>query len=312
MAQTKRRPTRFFKNYCDWQWNGYAFVADGRTERADTELTERLKWLMIRHPRSEIWADTPKKTRQVIYLDVDGAVDETEKIIKQKKVSEANMFKALERTLELKLDDICENVLSELANGDKTIIWTLTRESVEIMTSALEKALSQKSVSAMVRNRRVRLWATHGDASIKARNDVCREFREHDGAGVIVATMNSLPESVSLAGAFTEHYAQLHFQAGPMVQSENRPFLMGTEKLHIMYYIAKGTIDERMITLLIPRIETQAALVDKEDAADISQSLRSHIKEESVEDFFARLTANIPEDGEVDRSDGAADLDVLG
>ena len=35
--------------------------------------------------------------------------------------------------------------------------------------------------------------------------------------------MDSMPESISLYGATVEHYAQLHFLGGPMVQSENRP-----------------------------------------------------------------------------------------
>ena len=293
-----RTPFTFHKAYCDGGLNSLGYwEADGRSERADTELVKRLNLLMIKPDRSVIWRDTPPKTRQVVMLDV-GIRDDVESLAK-KLTNEKDLFKALERTLDHKTTDICERVLEELIVGEKTVIWTLTRASVEIMTTALEKACSARDVASRLREVKCKIWATHGEADERTRFNLAAQFREHKGSAVLIATMNSLPESISLFGATTEHYAQIHFLPGPMEQSENRPYLKDTSKLHIFYYIAKGTIDERMINILLPRLATADKIGSSKDAASQAEALGMK-KEESFDDFIARLTSNAPEDGDSD------------
>lgn len=292
-----RSPFKFHRAYCDGGPDelGY-WQADGRSERADTELVDRLGLLMIKRDRAIIWKDTPPKQRQVVYLDA-GVVDNVDSIAK-KLSNERDLYAALERTLEFKVEAICERVMEELLVGEKAVIWVLTRESVEIMTSAMEKECAARDVVTRLREVNCRIWATHGDADVKTRNTVAREYREHKGAGVIIATMDSLPESISLFGATTEHYAQLHFLSGPMEQSENRPYLKNTSKLHIFYYIAKGTVDERMVNIVIPRLIAADKVGSSKDAGATAAAFGT-AKDETFEDFIARLTANVPEDGQV-------------
>jgi len=300
---SKRSPWKFLNAYCDGGLNaeGY-YQADGRSERADTELVKRLELVMIKRPRSVTWKDTPPKTRQVVRLDV-GAGDAEDKAsarLAKKVPSESTYYKALEHTLKLKTDAICENIVDGLAAGEKSVIWVLTRESVEIMASALEKATDRRHIAPMMRNRNGRLWATHGEAPVKSRIDLAAEFREHRGAGCIIATMDSMPESISLFGATTEHYAQLHYLPGPMVQSENRPYLMNTSRLHILYYIARGTIDERVLADVLPRIEAMDKIAGDKDAASMGLTLEK--KQEALKDMWARLFSGGPDDGSVDLS----------
>lgn len=305
------KPWNFLNAYTRPNFNGYAWEYEGSSERAETELKKRLSLIMISHDRATIWASTPPKTRQVIRLDV-GVKDDTKEMNKLRKAQdERSIYKQLEKTLDLKIDAIVENVIDGLGSGEKCIVWVLSRESVEIVTSAIEKATESRSHAPLMRTKRVRIWATHGEADVKARNRVAGEFRDHPGAGVIIATMDSMPESISLFGATTEHYAQLHYNPGPMVQSENRPYLKDTSKLHIIYYIAQKTIDERMEKIVLPRVEAMAAIIGEKDAASISSALTADKKEESLKDMFARLFAGGPdEEGSIDF--GCADLDVDG
>jgi hypothetical protein len=294
-----RKPFVFHAAYCEGRKNDMGYwEADGRSIRAETELTKRLDLVMIKRPREVIWASTPPKTRQVVMLDVPAAEISTKAL--NKLTQETHLFKALERTLEMKVDAICEHVLEELLLGEKTIVWVLTRESVEIMAQALERASVKKDVSTRLRETRCRLWATHGEADIKVRFDIAAQFREHQGAGVLVATMDSLPESISLFGASTEHYAQLHYLSGPMEQSENRPYLKGTSKLHIYYYVARGTVDERMVNMVLPRLATADLIGQSKDAAATSQLFTQGKPAESFEDFVARLTAHATDEVELD------------
>jgi hypothetical protein len=108
--------------------------------------------------------------------------------------------------------------------------------------------------------------------------------------------MDSMPESISLYGATTEHYAQPHYLAGPMEQSENRPYLKGTSKLDIFYYVPKKTIVEKIINLLLKRLDTAGKIGQSKDASATAAVLQK--KQETWEDFLARITASGPEDGE--------------
>lgn len=298
MVSTKRKPFKFHVAYCDGHTGEYGWVADGCSERGKTELKRRLDRLMIRHARAEMWKDTPPKTRQTIRLNV-GLDDELPILGTPGDVQETHLFAALEQTLHYKMPAVCDGVISDLGVGEKTIVWVLTRESVEIATSALEEATENPKVSSLMRQENVRIWATHGEASTKARNQLAAAYREHKGAGVIVATMDSMPESISLYGATTEHYAQIHYMPGPMVQSENRPYLKGTSRLHIMYYLAMKTVDERVARKVLPRVEVMANLLEEQDASDM-QSILKEERKESLRDYIARLCEGTPDDGIVD------------
>jgi len=305
-----RTPFSFHKAYCDGHLGDYGWEADGRSERAETELVRRLGLVMVKRPRSVIWANTPPKTRQVVRLDI-GAVQEDSSTLAKRLASETHLFKHLEALLPLYAGDVAERVVENLINGEKDLVWVLTRHSVEIMAEALEKACAANDVRARLREAGVRIWATHGEADIKARDQLASEYRAHKGAGVLVATMDSLPESISLYGATTEHYAQLHFQAGPMEQSENRPYLRGTSKLHILYYVPKNSVMERLESLVIPRLTTADKIGDSRDAAATAKAFEK--QEETWEEMLTRLCSGGPEDGEPDlfSSSDAEDADLL-
>lgn len=255
---------------------------------------------MIKRPREVIWKDTPPKTRQIIRLDVDGKGKSDDKKLFKQLPSEATYFKALEATLKLKTDAICENVIDGLGSGERCIIWVLTRESVELMTLALEEATEKRHVAPLMRREKCRIWATHGEAQVKSRHDIAKEFRDHDGGGCIIATMDSMPESISLYGASVEHYAQLHYLPGPMVQSENRPYLKETSKLHIIYWVARETIDEKVLADVLPRIEAMDKITGDSDAGSIGLVLEK--KQEALSDMWSRLFSSGPDDGDVDLS----------
>lgn len=301
----KRPPFKsFHERYCQGSYSAEGYwKADG--ENRPEELAKRLDLLKISHPQEVVWKDVPPKQRSVIRIDVDGA-DAADDQFR----GDGHLYKQLERTLRLKpkLDAVVENVMTDLSAGAKTIVWVLSRESVEIVTAALEKATDKKSVRTLMRQRNVNIWATHGEADIKARFKLCADYVEHKGAGVIIATMDSLPASVSLFGATTEHYAQLHYLPGPMEQTEDRPYLKGISKLHIFYYIAKGTVDERVEQLLFKRLFAAKNINKSADSAQLQAVLRK--KEESVRDQWERLFGKMPDDLDDAREEDAGAEEV--
>jgi len=285
--------------YCGAARSEYGLTFDGRSPRAETELKLRLNHLFMKHDRAEIWKDTPPKIRQVVRIETK-VRDESEKLSAMP-ANERSLFAALEKTLETqKLEAICDNVIEEMMSGWKSVIWVLTRESVEIMCAALERVTSQRQVAPVMRTNNVKIWATHGNASIDVRNAVAKEFVDHVGAGVIIATIDSMPESISLFGASTAHYAQLHFSPGALEQSENRPYKKGTSRLKIIYYIAIGTVDERVLALVLPRLEAANEIGESAEAGHVFETLKK--PEEPLEVMWKRLFGGMQVDATADMS----------
>lgn len=303
---TNRTPFAFHRAYCEGHKSEYGWVADGRSPRADTELEPRLGRLTIKHDRAEYWKNTPPKVRQTKRIDI-GAKPEEGDALAKRLPSETHLFKALEATLEKKVDDIVQGVMEELGAGEKCVIWVLTRESVEIMAKALERATENKDARTLMRQKNLRLLATHGEASVKVRHDLAATFRKHKGASALIATMDSMPESISLFGATTAHYAQLHYLPGPMEQTENRPYLEATARCHLIYYVAKYTVDEHVLRILLPRLEAAAKIAKNKDSGAIQKSLDQQ-KKESYLEVIARLTRRVPDDAVADiGSSGGSD-----
>lgn len=314
MAQ--RKPIKFHEVYCEGHHDGYGWVADGRSPRAETELVRRLSHLMIKRPRSRIWASQPPKIRQVIRLDVGGGNNLPHE------AHESAFYAEIDRIVGLKKEAITENVIDGLAAGEKSITWTLTHNSTAILAQALMEQMEAREHAPRLREVGARVWVVHGGASsggglsVKQRFDVAREFRRHVGAANIIVTYDSMPESISLGpervvdahtgaeitfeGASTEHCASIHTVPGTRLQAENRPNEKGVRGLTIIDYVGKRTIDERLEALVLPRVETLDRLSQDSDAAGLIAALRE--KDRPLADMWADLLATMP-DGDVAMED---------
>jgi hypothetical protein len=286
-------PFKFHVAYCNGRKSEEGFwTYDETSLRAESALKVRLSLLMISHSRADIWKETPPISRQVIRVDA-------EKAFKLPR-SEKQLTHALERTLPFKIEAVLENVVQELLLGERTIVWVSTRKSVDVVLTAFEKYV-RKDVKKLTRQN-FRAWAVHGDTSQKTRNDVAAEFRAHTGAGLFVATIQSMTESVNLFGASSEHFAQLVYQAGQMLQAESRPYLKETPHLGVYYYVAKGTVDERTIEVLLPKMSVLEKMFDNPDAAGTVSAFREQEKE-SVADFLARMAEGTDAEVSFDEDD---------
>lgn len=294
MTKKSALPFKFHFYHCEGRKGQYGWEADGDDPNTRDELARRLSRLMIKRPREVIWASTPPKTRSVIRLDV-----EVPDIAKDpEKARKVDRWALLNSTVEAKMPAVCDNVVEGLGTGEKCIVWVYTKEAVEIALNAIEKAVNAKSVRRMMERQGVRIWGAHGDADAASRIDLANEFTLHQKAGVLVATMDSFPGDVTLGGASTAHFAQLHYVPGTMVQTENRSYLMGVNKLHVIYYIAIGTIDEDMEKDLLPRMETMKDISKDQDASTMSEAFARG--KESIEDYFERILGRASENAVVD------------
>lgn len=250
------------------------------------ELQSRLSVLMWGRPRSEIQPYMPPKTRQLVRVEVDGQAPI--------KVGGAKGIAAgLRKTCSLKQPKVIEAVLDELAEGNKTIVYTFLRVNAESAAKALEARAKSREWAGRMKQSNLRIWLVHGDLSPEQRFKQAEAFREWQGAAVWIATMDSVPGMISLKGATTVHFLDLHHDPTTMLQAEERSYEEGTTGLAVQFYIAAGTIDEHAVAILLPKLEQLEAIMRDKNAGDLRVSLGGIREEDMAQAIWDRLMSSL-------------------
>lgn len=129
------------------------------------------------------------------------------------------------------------------------------------------------------------------------------DFVDHRGGAVFVATIDSVPESISLRGASIVHFLDLHAEASKISQAAARPAEPGMRGVSILFYVVEGSSDDRFIKLLLPKIEAQHKVVGDDslqefahraareaDHSGLLDSLLKGLHEEQARNISAELT----------------------
>jgi len=290
-----RLPFEWHVRYADGHKGVYGWVADGTTGYTRTELPDRLAVYKIQRPRSLILNHMPAKVRTIHRIEQDLKVVAAQ--AKQAKMGlgkskQGRIEKLLAQTGIAKRDMVVENVMAELSAGDKVIVFTLVKRNAEMLAKALrQKIKSSREWAARMRQVDAELWLGHGDVSSQMRFSFARAFVEHTGSAVFVATIDAMPGAVSLKGATSVHFADMHWNPAAMEQAEDRPYEPGTTGLHIIYYIMQGTIDEHVEAVVLPKFKTQEVIVGDESAAHVGETFAS--PDETLDEIVDRLTSHI-------------------
>ncbi len=290
-----RLPFDFHVRYCDGQKGEYGWIADGASIYAQTELKDRLECVKMQRPRSMILADMPAKVRTVYRVEQDDkAVKAAEKAARLGLTGnkQGRIAKLLSQTGTAKRSTVVENVLTEMAAGDKVVVFTMLRKNAEGIANELRRKLKKsREWSARMRQVKAEMWCAHGDTPSQTRFAAARAFREHNGAAVFVTTIDAMQVAVSLKGATSVHFADLHWNPAAMLQAEDRPYEVGTRGLNIVYYVMKGTIDEHVEAVVLPKFKTQESVVGEEGAADVRSTFAG--QKETLDQILDRLTAHL-------------------
>lgn len=297
----QRLPFSWHKTYCEGKKGAYGWYCDGRSPEADTDLPVRLPIIMRTRTRDEIAMQLPKKQRQVIHIEPDKEL----KFVKPRGTVESKFSRLVSSALVHKIGPVVENVMTELAAGQKSIVFTFARDSAEKIHKALVAAIDHKDNRTRMRQVDTKIWLCRGgDMDGDDRAIMAEEYVAHNGAAVVVATIDSLPGMVSLKGATTEHFVEMHWNPAVMIQAEDRPYETGAERLSILYYFVVGTIDERFEAALLPKAESLEKTMGDKTAASLRETFKPAEAVMSLSDLVGMLCDGMPTtfDGELDLS----------
>lgn len=290
-----RKWFKFTIRYANAHKGEHGWVYNGFSIYAETELPRRLIGTKIQRQRSEILAQMPPKQRIVHRIEQSAT---TAKALASAArnggaLDRVKITKLLGQTGAVKRDEVVANVMDQLSAGNKVIVYTLLTSSAERLHKELNKAAAKREWAPRMRQENLKTWMVHGNnVAADKRYHVARAFRDHPGAALLVATIDSMQVGLDLSGATNVHFAELHYSPAAAQQAEDRPYKPGiTQGLTVEYYIVRSSIDERIEETLMPKLFAQEAAVAEPAAADMRAAFAG--PEEDEDEIFARLTSAI-------------------
>ena len=239
----------------------------------------------------------PAKQRQIHYIEADKPV-KTRRLANDKGRTKA-VGRMIEQVSRMKRPYVIENALRDMSEGNKVYILTYARKSCEQMAKELDKAVTKsREWSTRMRSVKAKVWAaqTVSGTTPETRFSMAQKFRDHEGAGAFVATIDSMPGSLSLRGATVVHMADFHHSPSAMEQAEDRPFEPGSHGPSIIHYVVKGSFDEHLESVVIPKFETKDALLNDESSREYAATFSNVDDDETLDQLFDRLCAGLDDE----------------
>jgi hypothetical protein len=292
----QRLPFQWHKYYCEGAKGEYGWEADGRSVQADTEMPERLAFFQIKRKRKELVKDMPDKIREIYRVEPKS----TKQAELPEAPSKAGLRALLGSTAQQKLPTLVENVVTELANGYKAIVFCFVKDNTSLVHAALEQAIEQNDVRTRMAEVDARIWVATGDVEQMTRFKMGQRFCEHRGAGVMIATIDSMQVAISLFSKWedhptaTVHFLDLHWSPAALLQAEDRPYEPGTKGLTIAYYILQHSADEHIEQVVLPKVKTLHRLANEEGAKSMQEAFAK--PQETLAELYKRLWGDVNEE----------------
>jgi len=277
---------RFASRYAEGYVGNYSFTVpqDGCSAFAKTELYERLTHLWIKRTDAEINPLLPPIRRQVVRIN---APVTSEMILAGQK--QDALESTLNATAAVKIPSVVNDAIDAMEEGKKICIYTRERATGIAIYNQIVKAYNTKAGDGM-RSQRTELWCCIGKSS-DTRVAMAKAFSAHTGAGLFTATIDGFQTGVSLVGVNFNLYADLHWSADAINQTERRSMLYERRTgLVSVFYVLAGSTDDDVIAVLKPKLETLEVVLKDQIAGEYRELFS---EKETLEEIFARHMAHL-------------------
>ncbi len=254
------------------------------------ELEYRLRYSVHRVLPEQVAAMIPAKRRQSVFLPVaeqnksaGSWVNAIKRATKEGKESalEVRLAEAASRKRAWIVDALTEAA----AAGHKVVVLTGRRHDVDVLGAAAKKAMPEHDAT---------IWHTHGEDSPADRDATCQSWLMSHGPAFLIATGDSIGESLNLQDADLMIVAMLPWTPGQVMQYEGRVARLGQQRpVLIQYVIAEETVDERVAEMLLNKLPSVAQLTGDGDVEMLRQSLTGMENKDALVDEVAAMLEHL-------------------
>ena len=252
----------FGHQFCEANFTPYGWQYKGAT---NTEELNKLllKTCMIRRRKIDVLKDLPEKIRQVVPMDLsdkneyrkanlDFAAwlhkkDPAKAMTSLKAETLTKMGYLLRLAAELKLPSVLEWINEWLLESDEKLIVFAEHQTI---IKALKEKCNAKSVVI--------------DGSvIKNDRTMAVDIFQRDPKTRLLIGSKAASTGITLTAASTVAFAELWWRPGDHLQAEDRPHRIGqTETVLAHYFVARGTIEEKLCRILQEKQEVISSVMD--------------------------------------------------
>ena len=274
----------FGVRYCGGFEDTYGWKYDGLSNEG--ELNGRLSLVKHKTSQKAVAANLPPKRRQVVHLTHEEQNRPAGGF--KRDIQRASRFGNQEGLFELYLMEaatrkrkyVIERAAEAARCGQKVTIFTGRRKDCEELAEKIQKHFLKEKLSA-------RVWWAHGGLTTDRRDEIRGEYMGHNGAGVLIATGDSMGESINLQRTDLALIIMLPWTPRQIRQWEGRFVRLGGDRpVLISYIIAVGTVDEDVSEVLLDKLPAVGAVAEDEMIMEFEESFSS-----SGGDLLTRIAA---------------------
>jgi len=277
--------TVWLKRYADAKPGLYGGL-DTRGESNLTELASRLEHVTHRIDYRETHRQLPKKRRQEMYVSPEDQCRPSAGFAKELKgaykrgggtaLLEVRLAQAASKKTRAVLSLISDHV----GSGHKITVFTGRRRDCERLADRVAK-------DKLIKKKKAQVWMVHGEVSPEQRKKIVNEYKDSDGPCVLVATGQSMGESIDglQYGTAAAIFVMLPYSPGDLRQWEGRFCRLGQQCPVVIYYvIAEDTVDEHVADILIRKLSAVEKVGKDSELAEAADVLAGVSDEDAVLD----------------------------
>lgn len=244
--------------------------ADGVTH-AD-EFTMRKKRFSLGRTADTAGVELPDIVREVRILPMDPKV-KTIRIARKNKTRGTRLEALMGKTISIKAPAAVEEAIrGARQNNEKCVIFVRYKSSFERTKIVLQNQLAKLKGPNAVKN--LLLLSCTGSVHQDVRAEMCDQFISHKGPVIFVATIESLPGSLSLRGLHVNYFLELHDKLNKMQQAEGRGHEPGTNGVMSIFFTVENSYDDTIAERTVARLNALARIEGKEDAAILAAKMQ--------------------------------------
>jgi superfamily II DNA or RNA helicase len=249
--------TRFLKRYCGATPNAFGGLdVDGMTRANLPELHERLAWSTVQIPYETSHGQLPPKKRQIMRVPIEEQIEHqgglAREITKAEKEAATGNKDALHRSMTLRLQIASSRKRAAVVRG--IVPYFTVGKGKVIVFSGMKRDC--EDLAARIAKEGVDVFCSHGDDSVDTRNEVKDAYMAHPGPCVLVGTWHAWGTGFNLDDTDCIAFAMLPYRPKEIAQSEGRADRLSMKRpVMYLYFVAEGTIDERVVDIMLVKLE---------------------------------------------------------
>ena len=263
----------FMERYANRHVNEYGGIDDRGSSNLD-ELKKRFVLSTHRASVTETHKNLPPLRRETITIPSSEQSSTNERSIAAELAGKGPVEAAIAIAASRKREAIYELIEEPIINGQHCAVFTNRRDDADDLAKRIQKRVKDCLVVMI-----------HGGIPVGPKRENLRTaYMNAKGAAVLVATGDSMGEAIDLNKTDLAVMAQLPYTWTQLDQWEKRFYRLGQDRpVRIIYPIAQGTIDERIVSVLLNKLPPVQEIAHNADLNEMRRAILGGKSDEEIQ-----------------------------